>query len=149
MPSVDSDFSGYPNRLELQGPTLRVQIGYDPEFQLGVQNRPNLPEEMYPALVDTGATVSCIDSGLAVRLRLPIVDQYEVHGVHGPSEVNVHLAQIYVPSLDWTISKPLAAGNLYSDRNPLFALIGRDFLRNFIMIYNGITGSVIIRDSTG
>ena len=98
--------------------------------------------------MDTGATASCIDSGLAVRLGLPIVDQYEVHGVHGPSEVNVHLAQIYVPSMDWTISKPLAAGNLYSGRNPLFALIRRDFLRDFRMTYDGRAGSVIIIDFT-
>ena len=148
MSSVDSGFRGDPDSLELRGPILRVQIGYDPEFDPGGQNRSNLPEELYPALVDTGATASCIDSGLAVRSGLPIVDQYEVRGVHGLSKVNVHLAQIYVPSLDWTISKSLAAGNLYSDRNPLFALIGRDFLRNFIMTYNGITGSVIISDFT-
>ena len=149
MPSANPGFSGHPDRLELRGPILHVQIGYDPEFEFGVQNHPNLPEETYPALVDTGATASCIDSGLAVSLGLPIIDQDDVHGVHGLSKVNVHLAQIYIPSLDWTISKPLAAGNLYNDRNPLFALIGRDFLGSFVMTYNGITGSVVIGDSAG
>ena len=147
MPSADSGFSGHPDRLEVRGPILSVEIGFDPEFEFGVHARPDLPDESYPALVDTGATSSCIDSGLAERLRLPIVDRYQVRGVHGLYEVNAHLAQIYIPSLDWTISKALAAGDLYDEHNPIFALIGRDFLRNFRMTYDGRTGSVIISDS--
>src|SRR5262245_27820099 len=37
------------------------------------------------SLVDTGAMESCIDSGLAMRLNLPIVDRRKISGVHGAS----------------------------------------------------------------
>ena len=49
--------------LALFGPTLRVQIGFDTDVQPGGGTQ--------LALVDTGATDSCIDSALAKeRLRL-------------------------------------------------------------------------------
>ena len=46
---------------------------------------------IYPALVDTGATESCIDSELAFMLNLPVVDRQKVAGSHGADTVDVHL----------------------------------------------------------
>ena len=52
--------------------------------------------------VDTGAGESCIDSTLADELRLPVLDRVSISGVHGKQELNLRLAQIYVPSLQFT-----------------------------------------------
>ena len=90
-------------RLIEQGPTLDVQIGFDPEFRPSELARPNIPEVRFPALVDTGATESCIDSDLARVLQLPVVDRQAIAGVHGASETNVCLAQIHVPDLGFTM----------------------------------------------
>jgi hypothetical protein len=49
------------------------------------------------ALVDTGATESCIDSMLATQLGLPVADKRMVAGIHGSQEVSFHLAQIHIP----------------------------------------------------
>lgn len=126
------------------GPTLYVQIGFDPAFRPAQIGRPSLPEIPLPALVDTGATASCIDSALAVQLGLPIVDRGEVAGVQGVSYVNVHLAQIYVPSLNFTVYGTFDGVHLSEGGQPHSALIGRTFLQFFTMTYEGRTGTVTL-----
>ena len=148
MPTTNCGFgnqTGQSGRdaLALYGPTLWVQIGLDPAFLPGLSN-PDLPPENHPALVDTGATESCIDSALALVLHLPIVDRQEVVGIHGADTVNCHLAQIYVPTLNFTVYGLFAGVPLRAGGQPHFALIGRDFLLNFTMTYEGRTGTVIL-----
>lgn len=58
------------------------------------------PYFFYPALIDTGAAESCIDSELASRLRLPIVDTQTVGSVGGRLVVNVYWAQIHIPEIE-------------------------------------------------
>jgi predicted aspartyl protease len=133
------------DRLVITGPTLLVNIGFDSTFnpttvgQVPVAAMTNLP-----ALVDTGATISCIDSGLAMQLNLPIVDRQKICGSGGEHEVNMHLAQIHVPALNYTIYGSFAAVDLIAGGQGHHALIGRSFLRRFTMIYNGVTGEVTI-----
>lgn len=130
--------------LVRHGPTLYVQIGFDPTFRPDDAARPVLPEIKLPALVDTGATESCIDSVLATKLGLPVVDQWAIAGVQGESKVNVHLAQIYVPDLEFTVSGRFPGVHLSDGGQPHSSLIGRTFLQNFIMVYEGRTGTVTI-----
>jgi hypothetical protein len=58
--------------------------------------------------------------------------------------VNIHIAQIHIPSLKTTIYGEFAAVDLIAGGQPHHALIGRTFLRNFQMVYNGKTGQVTI-----
>ena len=132
------------NLLIQYGPTLLVRIGFDQGHQSDTEDIPNLPEAGHPALVDTGATLSCIDSALAAMLHLPIVDRELVSGVHGSDEVNVHLGQIYVPSLDFVILGRFHAVHLAKGNQPHRAILGRTFLRNFKMVYDGPAASVVI-----
>ena len=133
-----------PDALVRYGPTLYVQIGFDATFRPGDAARPNLPEIRLPALVDTGATDSCIDAALGARLGLPVVDQGVVAGVQGASRVDMHLAQIYVPDLNCTVYGRFHGVRLSDGGQPHSALIGRTFLRSFTMVYEGRTGSVTI-----
>ena len=149
MPAVDCGFAdrpGQPGRdlLVLLGPSLPVEIGFDPSYRPGTGGRPSLPPDRRPALVDTGALDSCIDSDLAITLNLPIVDRQAVAGVHGSGDVNMHLAQIYVPALGWTVFGQFAGVHLIAGGQRHYALIGRTFLRNFTMVYEGKTGSVTL-----
>lgn len=150
MPSVECGFvdpagSSGPNSLIRFGPTLTVQIGFDTGYSPG--SPPNLPSTEFHALVDTGALSSCIDSTVAAALQLPIVDKQKVAGVHGSADVNVHLAQIYVPALDLTTHGRFSGVHLHAGGQPHSALIGRTFLRYFTMIYDGGTGSVTLSRS--
>ena len=85
-----------------------------------------------------------MDSTLAQILRLPIVDREDMSGAHGKQKLNIHLARIYIPALNWTIVGKLAGVHLHAGGQPHFALIGRTFLENFTMIYEGETGTVTI-----
>src|SRR5713226_10749635 len=84
------------------GPTLYVDIGFDPNFKLG-QCAPVASLTQMRALVDTGATECCIDSLVASTLKLPIIDRRVVAGISGTHVTNMYLAQVHVPLLRFTI----------------------------------------------
>ena len=131
--------------LTTRGPTLFVNIGFDPDYN----DRPTDPPPQpgindVRALVDTGALESCIDSVLAAQLNLPIFDRRYLAGAHGAEKVNMHLAQITVPSLRFTIYGTFAGVHLQAGGMIHQALIGRTFLQNVTMVYEGLTGTVLI-----
>jgi hypothetical protein len=96
------------------------------------------------ALVDTGAGESCIDSLLASQLNLPKIDKRKISGSAGEHEVDIYMAQIHVPTLGFTIYGAFAAVHLEAGGQRHKALIGRTFLRNCTMVYEGRTGNVTI-----
>ena len=149
MPSVECGFRDHPQgpgtRLLMQfGPTVHVRIGFDEAHRTGTGLIPDLPEPLYPALVDTGAFESCVDAKLAQTLGLPVVDRVDVAGVHGKATVQMHLAQIYVPGLEMTIVGRFAGVQLHDGGQPHLALIGRTFLQGLSLTYDGKTGRVTI-----
>ena len=137
--------------LMYYGPTMLVDIGFDPNFQAPMATATPIAVSIpvpgikgIGALVDTGAGQSCIDSMLAAQLNLPIVDRQPISGIHGREEVNIHLAQIYVPSLNFVIYGAFAGVHLVAGGQTHRALIGRAFLTNYTMTYEGRTGTVVI-----
>jgi predicted aspartyl protease len=134
--------------LVAYGPTLLVDVGFDPSFQIATNLAAPVPGIMgIRALVDTGAAESCIDSLLAVQLNLPIVDRRAVSGAHGRQEVNMHLAQVHVPSLNFTIYGAFAGVHLVAGGQVHQALLGRTFLQTFTMVYEGRSGTVTLSSS--
>lgn len=130
--------------LVSHGPSLTVDIGFDGHFRPVPGAIPKPTAQGIWALVDTGATDSCIDGKLALELGLPIIDRRPIAGVGGLTEVHYHLAQIHVPSLPFTIYGHFAAVDLAAGGQQHRALIGRTFLQHFTMIYTGSTGEVEI-----
>jgi predicted aspartyl protease len=131
--------------LTAWGPTLIVDVGFEPSYKLGPPCTVPKPGMMgIDALVDTGAGESCIDNMLAGQLNLPIVDKRSISGVSGRQMVNMHLAQIHVPSLQFVIHGAFAGVDLAAGGQIHKVLIGRTFLQNFTMVYEGLTGSVKI-----
>ena len=61
--------------LGLHGPTILVDIGFDPAFQPGNDAVPVAAITNMSALIDTGASQTFIDTGVATALGLPIVDK--------------------------------------------------------------------------
>ena len=153
MPTTKCGFESIPGGatgaqlLTFHGPTLLVNIGFDPDHIYRSRTSPKPGIIDVNALVDTGASESCIDSILAAQLNLPTVDRRDLAGAHGAEKVNMHLAQIHVPSLRLTIYGTFAGVHLKAGGMIHQALIGRTFLRNVTMVYEGLTGTVSI--STG
>ena len=129
------------------GPTVSVDIGFDPEWKLGGSHpRPGIAG--VHALVDTGATESCIDNLLAADLNLPIVDRKSVAGISGANTFNVYMAQVHVPAIPFTIYGMFTGVDLKKGGQVHSALLGRTFLQRFEMTYNGMTGAVQIEQSS-
>lgn len=144
MARAECGFEGRPDELVQYGPTIVVRIGFSPEVSFDSGDRASLPSTQFFALVDTGASESCIDSAVAMELGLPVVDREMVAGVHGAAPANVHLAHIYIPDTHVWINGRFAGVHLQAGGQPHSALIGRDVLRHFTMVYDGLTGAVNI-----
>lgn len=134
--------------LRVYGPTIQVQVGFDEGFKAGSGNLPKLPKDHIGALVDTGATESCIDAELAESLKLPEISKQKIGGISGASVHPVHLAQIRVPTLKANFYGTLAAVDLKKAGLQQRVLLGRDFLSHFRMVYDGRTGHVFIENES-
>jgi hypothetical protein len=151
MPTIKCGFDPSPqghgwDLLIGLGPTVLVTIGFDPTYdpQAIPHRSPHLPLPPLPALIDTGASDNFIDRDLAMRLNLPIVDQRLLSGAHGAELVNVHLAQVCISALDYTIHGRFGAVDLSAGGQSHLALMGRTFLQHFTMVYEGRTGVVTL-----
>ena len=134
-----------PSVLMAHGPTLQVQIGFDPGWSSRSGVLPQLPLTRHPALVDTGASGhGSIDSAFAEDLGLPLVDETTESGVGGIQTFNVYVAQVYVPELRHLVYGRFTGHHLSQGGFHHRALIGRRFLENYRMVYDGVTGSVTI-----
>src|ERR1700682_5779884 len=99
MPETTCGFDNIPGgasgreQLVAWGPTLIVDIGFDPNFQPGgvPLHVPAPGITGVHALVDTGASESCIDVIVAAQLNLPIVNKRQIAGVGGSHSVNIYL----------------------------------------------------------
>ena len=69
-----------------------------------------------------------------------------IAGSAGEHTGNVYLAQIYIPGLNRTIGGRFTGVNLAGGGQFQRAIIGRSFLQDFILHYDGRTGEVTISD---
>lgn len=122
------------------GPTLLVDVGLKSQSTPG--EAPDLPAKQIKALIDTGAGGDCIDDEFARSLGLPRTDQGEISGVGGKHFAYIYTARIYVPSLDRLLFQPFAGVKLREGEQWHSVILGRTFLRNFVMRYEGSAGEV-------
>jgi predicted aspartyl protease len=129
------------------GPKLLVQVGFDPGYDPRSPGRvARLPEHPIVALVDTGASISCIDIHLAKSLELPEVDAITAVTADGPTHAVAYLAQVHSPSLKFTLHGRCAGLRIAALTHPHVMLIGRDFLSHFRLLYDGPSGNVELVD---
>ena len=130
--------------LAVAGPKVNVRVGVSGllrRFLLSQEKEvPDLVEGS--ALMDTGASHSCIDEGFARRLGLPIIDEAAVSTAsHSRHRVNVYgYGLIAVQGSDVRFDAPRLIGADLEDQG-IEVLLGRDFLSMGILIYNGHDGS--------
>ena len=152
MPTISCGFQEVPERsrrtlLTDLGPTIDVQIGHDPGFEDFTNENPRIPPDLYPALVDTGASGNSVDTQLAAQLRLPVYEyNVLISGSVGEHTTNIYLAQIYIPGLNRTISGRFTGVNLAGGGQFQRAIIGRSFLQDLVLHYDGRTGEVTLSD---
>ena len=121
------------------GPILRVTL-LPLEVQLKFYSSKNVPTPdpiTGNALIDTGASVTCIDQSAAQKAGLPVVDSSPISSAtHSNAVVPIYAGRLMIQNLHQNIESKRAYGvNL--DSQGLIALIGRDLLASCIFIYNG------------
>lgn len=142
---IDLSFTGKggnadPERLAEVGPSIRVRVSYDASRK----DAKNSSVEDAGALLDTGADYSHIDYRLARRLSLPIADRGTIHTAEGPAEVDLYLAQIYVPDFDFIQRGEFLSADLSAGFGGNSVLLGRSFLTKFKLTYDGRSGRVTL-----
>lgn len=146
MPSAQAGFKvgnagSSPADLLVQfGPTLFVDIGMKSRSIAG--GVPDLPMKNVKALIDTGAGGDCIDDDLARSLGLQISDEGEISGIGGRHRAFIYTARIYIPKLERLLFQPFTGVKLQQGDQWHGVILGRTFLRQYKMLYDGGDGSV-------
>ena len=134
MPSVTKR----PKDLESQGPVLEVQflISSDLEKKYREEGKEIPPPVIVNALIDTGATSCVIKKEIPGKLGLQPVGEAQVTT---PSDESVkcltYFMRMIIPSHDLAYEGTFIAEPL--EGQPISCLIGRDVLKESILIYIG------------
>lgn len=95
-------------------------------------------------MIDTGASVSAVDASVVQQLGLQPVGVTNVAGVTGVAPQPTYPARFVFPgtgfpAIDFSLllGAPLSGLQSATMPGPLIALLGRDLLQHFILVYNG------------
>ena len=124
------------------GPTLLVDIGLKSRAAPG--ENPDLSLKKVRTLIDTGAGGGCIDEQFAERLGLPVTDAGEISGVGGKHHAFIYTARVWVPQLGRLLFQPFTGVKLMQGDQWRSIILGRGFLRQHRLAYDGGTGKVEI-----
>ena len=150
IPKTDGKgFIDFRGALVVQGPIVPVQIEIPDALaqQLQKQGSPVPAPVLGVALIDTGAGISGIDTSVIQQLQVQPVGQVLVAGVTGAKLRSKYPARFAFPGtnlpqldFDELVESELANQTVEGSSGPLVALIGRDILHHFVLIYNGPAG---------
>jgi predicted aspartyl protease len=132
--------------LAQRGPILQVTVSIAQILAVQLlQQGISLPAPVSGhALIDTGATATCIDDAVAGQLQLPVIDIVQVASAsHASTRQNVYPAQIELGGTGITIDARRAIGAPLASQG-LIVLIGRDVLQQCTLFYNGPAGAFTI-----
>ena len=90
-------------------------------------------------MIDTGATISCVDRGVAVKIGLPLIHTRKISSATDPdASVPVYSGKVNVAQFG-TETLELLGVDIQGEG--LMMLIGRDVLKSSVLIYNGVAAS--------
>jgi predicted aspartyl protease len=128
--------------LQLRGPIVQVTVTIEQNAGKGLlASGKTVPTPKAGlALIDTGATATCIDEQAAQELGLPVIDVAKMtSATHSDQQCNVYPVQINLVPPGIVLNSPRTVGAALAAQG-LLVLIGRDALRNCTLFYNGPTG---------
>jgi predicted aspartyl protease len=127
--------------LVLRGPVIQVTVTIEQNAGKGLlaQGRSLPTPRSGLALIDTGATGTCIDDQAAKELGLPVIDVAKMtSATHQDQQCGVYPVQINIPPA-LTFNCPRTIGAALAAQG-LLILIGRDVLQQCNFFYNGLVG---------
>jgi hypothetical protein len=131
-----------PGLLAVRGPIVQVEVQLPSALAAQYQalSRPIPAPITGWAMVDTGASKTCVDDGLILGLGVAPINQITVQTPSGSAQQFLYPARFSfpgtpLPNIDFSsvVGSTLAAQGIV-------ALIGRDVLSRFLLVYNGPAG---------
>jgi predicted aspartyl protease len=132
--------------LANRGPVVQVAITVAEQVatQLVQQGIALQPPIAGWALIDTGASTTCVDEDAAKTLKLPVIDVVQMSSAsHASHPANVYPVQLRIAGLPNPINAPRAIGAALKAQD-LVALIGRDMLSMGTLFFNGVAGQITL-----
>jgi predicted aspartyl protease len=101
------------------------------------------------ALVDTGAFATAVDESVFDSLGVPHIDEIPTDTAHGPGKSKVYPANINFPGMnvtDMTMERVIGSKLKWKtkDEKEIIMLMGRDLLKYFLFVYNGLSSDVTL-----
>jgi predicted aspartyl protease len=130
------------------GPRIEIEISVPDVLAqtLLSQNLPIPAPQLGKALIDTGASNTSIDDGVARALGLQIHNQIPISTPSGQTTHNVYAARLTFPASRLQPIPLLSVAGTELANQGLIALLGRDFLGGKMLIYDGILSQVTLMD---
>jgi predicted aspartyl protease len=125
--------------LQMRGPILQVTVTLEQNAgKVLLSQGKSVPTKSGLALIDTGASNTCIDEQAAQELGLPVIDVGSMQSAsHEKYPCNVYPVQIITPVVTLNSLRTMGASLAAQG---LLVLIGRDVLQSCNLFYNGLAG---------
>jgi len=129
--------------LQRQGPVLQVEVSIPEALAKSyVQDGKPIPPPLIGfALIDTGASITGVDLGKLTTLGLTPISVADIGTPSGPSnKMGVYACQIAFPGTPIPTRQFNTVTGSQLEPMGYLALIGRDVLSDFQLVYNGVDG---------
>jgi len=134
MPIYEVQLS--PGAIISKGPCIPIEMSLPKTLLSQLQEQgQTIPESVKGnVLVDTGASISAIDNSVVQKLNLNPIGVTTIGTAGDPIETNEYTVRFVFPHFRIDIGKVIA---LNLTRFKIEAIIGRDLLSRFLLIYHG------------
>jgi predicted aspartyl protease len=132
--------------LQQRGPVVQVSITIEENLATAlVQEGKTIPDPITGwALIDTGASNTCIDDQAAQLMKLPVIDVGKMSSAsHAAIPSNIYPIQIEITGFKIRFQSPRTMGAELKSQG-LLLLLGRDLLQYCLLVYNGLAGQITL-----
>jgi hypothetical protein len=134
--------------LAAAGAFTSVDVGLPPQIAAAMAAAAQAlpPSGTGLALVDTGATLTCVHEPVLTGLGLNPVSIVTSGTAAGPVQQSMYFARLTFPMLRWTGDLPVVGVDLTGQQvattppQDIVALLGRNLLQNWMLVWNGSGG---------
>jgi hypothetical protein len=146
---IDQNKDPNPNGLSVMGAIVPIEIHIPSQLAQVLtdagQPLPNCAKGI--ALIDSGATSTCVHESILTGLNLHPVGVMACGTANGPALRSVYPVRLVLPTMSVTVDNTQSVGvdltgqqALTVPPEPIIALIGRNLLQQWVFTYNGPGG---------
>ncbi len=133
------------------GPIVPVEIKIPEALEalLVSEGKPLPSPAIGYALIDTGASGSAVHEGILTRLGIQPIDQIPTSTPHGDGVSFVYAVRVTFPAMtieNYPMARVMGCNLKWTTASgeDIIMLLGRDLLRHFLLIYNGVFSDVTL-----